>query len=224
MMEQRRFWEGGGIYRPNDHPVVELFAHQRIRYLTGLGILAGVRTLLDVGAGNGFSSVYYPPEIRVVACDYAAGMLAGNPSREKLLCAAKFLPFANDTFDIVSCWELLHHVDNPVPTLQEMMRVARNHVVAFEPNRLNPAQVCLALARPNERLTWRFSSRYVRRIVSQAGGRIRYHVRCGLLFPNITPSTIAHLLVHLPYRIPLIGISQLFVIEKARAASGRPEP
>lgn len=215
MKDQRDFWESGGLYRPNGHPVVELFARQRIRYLTGLGILNGARTLLDVGAGSGFSSIYYPPEIRVVACDYAAGMLSGNPAGEKLQCAADFLPFPGATFDVVSCWELLHHLEDPVPTVREMLRVARTFVVLFEPNRIHPGQVYLALARPDERLTRRFSPRYLRRIVAQAGGRIRHHVRGGCVFPNVTPIPLARWLTRMPYRLPLIGTSQLVIVEKA---------
>jgi len=63
--EQHEFWEGGGVYRPCHHPVVELFARQRVRYLTESGLLAGVRTLLDVSAGNGFSSSYYGEGVRL---------------------------------------------------------------------------------------------------------------------------------------------------------------
>jgi hypothetical protein len=58
LTDQREFWEAGGIYRPSTHPVVELFARQRVRYLGRTGLLAGVRSLLDVGAGSGFSSAY----------------------------------------------------------------------------------------------------------------------------------------------------------------------
>jgi hypothetical protein len=38
-------------------------------------------------------------------------------------------------------------------------------------------------------------------------------VRCGLLFPNITPLPIARLLARLPYRVPLVAISQLVIAE-----------
>ena len=76
---QRPFWEAGGCYRDPEHPVVELFARQRIRHLVASGILDGVGSVLDVGSGSGFSSAFYPPHIRVVACDGALGMLAANP-------------------------------------------------------------------------------------------------------------------------------------------------
>ena len=213
MRDERAFWESGGCYRAEHHPVVELFARQRVRYLAAVGALDGVSTLLDVGAGSGFSSLHYPPEIRVVATDYAAGMLAANRTRDRVRCAAGALPLGDASFDAVTCWELLHHLDDPVGALREMLRVARRRVIVFEPNRINLGQIVLALLRDNERRTLRFSARHLRRLVSRAGGRLAFHARTGLLFPNITPLPIARALARLPYRIPLIAISQLAIIE-----------
>jgi SAM-dependent methyltransferase len=215
--EQRAFWEGGGVYRRSDHPVVELFARQRVDYLERVGLLADVRSLLDVGAGNGFSSGYYGSGVRVVACDYAAGMLDNNPMRDRVRASGAALPFADGTFDAVGCWELLHHLDDPVAAIREMYRVARRRVVMFEPNRINPGHIVLGLTRANERQSLRFSPGHVRRLVRAAGLRLSRQERCGLLFPNITPTAVARQLVRLPYRIPVIGISQLLVIEKTAA-------
>lgn len=67
MTDQKTYWEDGGAYRPTHHPVVTLFARQRVAHLLRRGALEGVRTFLDVGAGTGFSSIHYPPEIHVVA-------------------------------------------------------------------------------------------------------------------------------------------------------------
>lgn len=216
-MDHHEFWEAGGIYRSSTHPVVELFARQRVAYLRSLGMLADVQTLLDVGAGSGFSSIYYPPGVRVVACDYAAGMLAGNPVGEKLVTSAYALPFADRTFDAVSCWELLHHLDDPVAAIREMLRVARHRALVFEPNRINPGHIVLGLTRENERQSLRFTPGHVRRLVTAAGARIALHVRGGLLFPNITPLPLARLLCRLPYRCPVVGISQLLILTRPDA-------
>lgn len=212
MSQDDVFWEAGGRYRGSDHPVVALFARQRVDYLRRHGWLDGVRSVLDVGAGNGFSSAYYPVGVRVTACDYAAGMLTGNPVRDKLRCSATALPFRDDAFDLVTCWELLHHLDAPAEALREMRRVARRRVVVFEPNRIHPGHVVLGLTRANERASLRFSPGHVRRLVAASGGRILHHERCGLLFPNVTPLALARLMVRLPYRVPVAGISQLVVI------------
>ena len=157
--DQDQFWEAGGRYRPLVHPVVALFARQRVRYLQRVGALDGVGSLLDVGAGSGFSSSYYPPALRVVAADAALGMLAGNPVRERVLCAADRLPFAAGAFDAVTCWELLHHLADPTAAVREMLGVARRRVIVFDPNRINPGHLWLAWSRDNERGTLRFSPR-----------------------------------------------------------------
>jgi SAM-dependent methyltransferase len=177
-------------------------------------VLDEVRTLLDVGGGNGLEGRYYPERISVTACDYAAGMLSNNPVRDRLRCSAEALPFRAGCFDAVSCWELLHHLDNPVAAVAEMLRVARRRVILFEPNRIHPGHIVLGLTRPSERRSLRFSPGHVRRIAVAAGGRIARHERCGALFPNITPLPLARVLAALPYRLPLIGISQLVVLEK----------
>jgi ubiquinone/menaquinone biosynthesis C-methylase UbiE len=159
--------------------VVALFARQRIAHLDAIGALDGVATLLDVGAGSGFSSRYYRPSIRVVACDYARGMLSGNPLRDRVRCAAGRLPFADRSFDAVSCWELLHHLDDPVAALREMARVARRRVIVFEPNRIHPGHIVLGLTRASERQSLRFSPRYLRALLRRAGLAPARHERCG---------------------------------------------
>jgi SAM-dependent methyltransferase len=214
MSEQHAFWETGGVYRRSDHPVVEVFARQRVGFLEHRGVLGGVRNLLDVGAGSGFSSAYYPAGIHVVACDYAAGMLAGNPTRDRVRCAAGALPFADGAFDVVTCWELLHHLDDPVAALREMWRVAARRLVVFEPNRINPGHIVLGLTRREERRSLLFSPGHLRRLIRAATGRTARPERCGLVFPNVTPLPLARLLTRLPYRVPVIAISQLVVLEK----------
>ena len=211
---QRPFWETGGCYRDPEHPVVEIFARQRIHHLAASGILDGVGSVLDVGSGSGFSSAFYPAHIRVVACDGALGMLAANPVSQRVLCSADALPFPDRSFDAVTCWELLHHLDQPVAAVREMLRVACRRVIIFEPNRFNPGHVFLALTREEGRASIRFSPRHLRRLVEAAGGVIRLHQRCGLLFPNVTPLSVARLLTRLPFRMPIIAISQLVVAER----------
>jgi len=95
-----------------------------------------------------------------------------------------------------------------------MLRVARHNVIIFEPNRSNPGHLYLALTRANERRALVFSPGYVRRLVTAAGGIMTRQIRCGLLFPNVTPFAIARILARLPYRVPLVAISQLVIARK----------
>ncbi|MEO2167858.1 MAG: class I SAM-dependent methyltransferase [bacterium] len=215
MAEEDEFWEDGGLYRATDHPVVEIFARQRVDYLADHGALRDARSLLDVGAGSGFSSRYYPDSIQIVASDFASGMLRGNPLPDRARCSADTLPFADVSFDIVTCWELLHHLEDPVAAIRDMWRVARRRIILFEPNRIHPGHIVLGLTRREERRSLRFSPGHMRRLVHDATGRrADRHQRCGLLFPNLTPLPLARVMGRLPYRMALIGISQLLVVEK----------
>lgn len=213
-LPEREFWERGGAYRRTDHPVVKMFARQRVAHLLDHGLFDGVESLLDVGSGSGFSSRYYPGSIHVVAVDSSMGMLHRNSTSVRAVASAYRLPFDDRAFDVVTCWELLHHLDRPDQAVAEMLRVARRRVIIFEPNRVNPGHVVLGLLRPNERRCLRYSSQYVGRLIEQAGGpRPLLHQRVGLLFPNVTPQALARLLVRLPFRVPLVGISQLVVLD-----------
>jgi hypothetical protein len=71
------------------------------------------------------------------------------------------------------------------------------------------------LTRENERMSLRFTPGHLRRLVRAGTGRDgRIHERCGLLFPNVTPLPVARVLTRLPYPAPVIGVSQLVVVEK----------
>jgi SAM-dependent methyltransferase len=142
-------------------------------------------------------------------------MIGSNPVRDRLRSSAYALPFADGGFDAVSCWELLHHLEDPRLALREMLRVARHRLIVFEPNRLNPGHWCLAALRENERQALRFSPGHLRKLIATAGGCLELHVRSGLIFPNITPLPIARLLGRLPFRVPAIAISQLAVVGRA---------
>jgi SAM-dependent methyltransferase len=141
-------------------------------------------------------------------------MLDSNPAPARVRCSADALPFGDATFDAVSCWELLHHVDDPVAALREMWRVAQRRLIIFEPNRIHPGHIVLGLTRDNERQSLRFTPGHLRRLVRKACGRTGFQERGGMLFPNVTPLPVARLMARLPYRLPVIGISQLMILEK----------
>ena len=87
-------------------------------------------------------------------------------------------------------------------------------MIVFEPNRINPGHIVLGLTRDNERQSLRFSPGHLRRLMRAAVGRTGSQERCGLLFPNVTPLPLARVLTSLPYRAPVVGVSQLLIVEK----------
>ncbi|MGI8902412.1 MAG: class I SAM-dependent methyltransferase [Solirubrobacteraceae bacterium] len=112
--------------------------------------LDAVRTVLDVGCGVGhwgrlLASVL-TPEATIVGVDPEPNWItqATTTAGERrldgriryVLGLAEELPFADATFDLVTCQTLLIHVVSPRAVLEEMLRVARpgGLILAAEPN------------------------------------------------------------------------------------------
>jgi ubiquinone/menaquinone biosynthesis C-methylase UbiE len=210
---QRDYWESDLGHREADHPIVAGFSRQRWDHIGRLLPLDKVTTALDVGAGNGFSTSHAPSHISCVATDGSMRMLERHQGEDLVLADAQALPFRDDTFDLAFCWELLHHVDEPWRVLAEMRRVTRRWVLVMDPNPLNLAQFLFALADPEHRWVLRFSRGYLDDQLARAGLRKVAFQRVGLIFPNKTPEWLYPVLRAMPFRVPLIGISQLVLAE-----------
>ena len=217
---QARYWasdEHG--FRSPHHPIVEYFSRQRWRSLASRLDLDGVRTALDVGCGDGFSSLYVPSHVQVTACDGSLTMLRRHAGSRRLHVDAFALPFRQASFDLVFAWELLHHVSEPHRVLSEMARVSRKWVVCCEPNPLNPAQALFAIADPAHRWVLRFSRRYMMREIERAGLLTSHFFRGGCIFPNKTPRFLFPLLRLLPYRLPIVGITNVLVARSSNTVT-----
>jgi SAM-dependent methyltransferase len=198
---------------------VRYFAEQRWKYLGSKIDLTELRTGLDVGCGDGFSTLYAPGHLQLTACDGSLTMLRRHPGARRLQADAFRLPFRDNSFDLVFAWELLHHVSEPHRVLAEMARVSRKWVINCEPNPLNPAQFLFAWYDPAHRWVLRFSRRFMVRQAAQAGLRVTHFSRGGCLFPNKTPQLAFSVLKWVPYRIPILGISNCLIAEKTQAVA-----
>lgn len=102
--------------------------------------------VLDVGAGTGqLAAQLVSATWQVFALDAARAMLdlAVRRKLPAVQSAGSWLPFADETFDLVYCVAVLHHIAEPVAvraTVQEMWRVVRpgGAAVYWDHNPLNP--------------------------------------------------------------------------------------
>lgn len=95
--------------------------------------LSGVRRVLDVGSGAGQITKhllkYAPPEAQITCVDLSPEMLRRARQRLQsdvpryLAADITRLPFADATFDCVTCGYVLEHLPDPRPGLEELCRV-----------------------------------------------------------------------------------------------------
>ena len=95
--------------------------------------LEGARRVLDIACGPGnfthFLSEHIPADGYVTGIDYSPPMLARARTDNAGLRAgyvrgdARFLPFADKTFDAVCCFGALYLVPDPLTAAREMIRV-----------------------------------------------------------------------------------------------------
>ena len=98
-------------------------------------------SLLDVGCGEGMYCRWFTrnSEIeRVVGVDLSEGRLErarrAAPDAEFHRCDGAALPFADDSFDLVMCSEVIEHVPDPFAMAAELARVSSRYVLISVPN------------------------------------------------------------------------------------------
>jgi 2-polyprenyl-3-methyl-5-hydroxy-6-metoxy-1,4-benzoquinol methylase len=112
------------------------------RYWWAAGLAAG-RRVLDAGCGVGYGTAMLADAgatqaIGVdIAADAVAAATAAHSSLEFIACDIHALPFGDDSFDLVVCFEVIEHVEAQDAVIAELARVlAPGGVLAISsPNR-----------------------------------------------------------------------------------------
>lgn len=131
------------------------------------------RVLLDAGAGTGITLNYLEPLGTLVGADFSAEALRfcrQRGHRRLLQADVARLPLASDTFDVVTCLDVVEHITEDEEALAELFRV------------LKPGGV-LALTVPALPFLWsehdvinhhrrRYRRRRIQRMVTRAGFEI----------------------------------------------------
>lgn len=90
-------------------------------------------TLLDVGCGRGYwlDTVSSKTNLQVTGCDMydTVALKKGNYIKGNI----ENLPFADKSFDVVTCHHTLEHLINMKPAIAELKRVARKQVMIVVP-------------------------------------------------------------------------------------------
>jgi ubiquinone/menaquinone biosynthesis C-methylase UbiE len=173
------------------HPCVRALFEPRAKYLQSISDDAK-DSILEIGSGNGYLSVYLEEKFNdVLASDLSEEMLKHNPCKNKLKASATDLPLEDDSFDIVTCSHLLHHLNDndKKKALNEMRRVSRNKVVVYEPHRNNPFNFLFGLIVKEERESLKFSKTYLKTLFMNTGLKIENIMIEGCILPNKAPKS-----------------------------------
>jgi SAM-dependent methyltransferase len=94
-------------------------AHRQGRDLELFAEWAAGKTVLDVATGGGHVAARLREAgCKVVTCDSAPGM------QPDVICRAEDLPFADSSFEVVTCRVAAHHFEDPATAVQEFARVS----------------------------------------------------------------------------------------------------
>lgn len=187
--EQMEWWEKEKKNkRPPVHPAVEAFALPKVDIIASLIGLNENTSVLDVGCGNGFFTHYFAQKTpHVVGMDLSQYMLGMNSHDKLVRGRAEELPFDDKSFDLVFCSNLLHHVENPVDVVKEMVRVSKRFVSLSEPNARNPFMYLFSYMKKEERGALKFTPDYLESVAHNAGLREIHLSEHGSVVPNKTP-------------------------------------
>jgi SAM-dependent methyltransferase len=108
--------------------------HKRLAAILA-AIPKGAQRIVDVGCGDGrLAHRLAAAGFDVVGVDQSPTALA-RVQVPRCRCSADALPFADDTFDVAICAEVIEHLPEPLfsNTLKELRRVARDCVIITVP-------------------------------------------------------------------------------------------
>jgi ubiquinone/menaquinone biosynthesis C-methylase UbiE len=154
--------------------------------------------VLDVATGTGRLPLalleHEAFQGRVIAADLSRRMLtraaiklAHHRGRVALLwCPAESLPFADNTFDIVTCLEALEFMQHPTQVLRELIRVLRPGGLLLTTNRIN-TRLMPGKTWTDEQLATRLESYGIEHVTIEVW-QVDYHKVWGLKAGDAPPT------------------------------------
>lgn len=110
--------------------------YQNLWYDDMISLITKKGLILDNGCGIGYLAEFLPPD-DMVGLDISKGMLGKAKSRMNRLVRgdSQRFPFKDETFDVIFCRSLLHHLPDPCEGVYEIDRVLKKggELIVSEP-------------------------------------------------------------------------------------------
>lgn len=214
-MNQKNYWERENLTKRRlpEHPCIREYVLPKINEIKKIIQINKENTLLDVGCGNGFFIYYFDTICQTTGVDYSEKMIELNPIKDKHIMDANNLEFEDNSFDIVFCHALLHHIENIDKVIQEMRRVSKKYIVILEPNRNNPLMFLFSLIVKEERKALQFSLSYLKKVVSRNKLKIIDAFSYGMIVPNKTPIPLLPVVKRFNFKQPF-GMTNFIITKK----------
>lgn len=131
--DERRHYGDSVLDEPASQNVVRSFSVDRIRFIAECVDKKSIRTVLDIGDSNGLF-------VRSLEKDGISANISDETTRylkskglEVVKADIEYLPFRNESIDLVLSFETLEHVKNPVRALEETGRICRQSCILSVP-------------------------------------------------------------------------------------------
>jgi SAM-dependent methyltransferase len=188
---QEKFWsQDKSARRSPEHPIVNYIFKDKAKKVKNI-LPNDIGSILDCGCGNGFfqkalSDIF---QIECVGIDYSKEMIDNNPNPQKTVASVTAIPFPDNSFDLVTCSALLHHMNKQerIEAVKEMSRVAKKYIFLCEPNGKNPAVAVFSLLNREELGGLDFSLGYLKGLGRAAGLQPTKAFIDAMVPPNKTP-------------------------------------
>lgn len=154
------------------------------------------KSFLELGSGNGemaeliashefaFIDSYYVSE-----WFYEGVKWLRKQNLKALQFSAEAIPFRDESFDVVLCFDVMHHVDHPAVMAREMMRTGRGKLFLTESNGLSVGRKLMELT-PGHRAAGErsYTPKKYRSFFEQEGFRVTHFEIHPFVFPLKLPA------------------------------------
>ena len=126
----------------NPNPIQRVLLNRFHHMISKLVQQTGATSLLDAGCGEGFVMKYLNQQdagLAIIGGDFESEALVWGRDNVELAAPLlnidlRQLPFANNSFPLVICLEVIEHLPDPAQGLRELARVSSEYVLLSVPH------------------------------------------------------------------------------------------